>query len=66
MKEALDSFTVKSAEASFEENVKGRIAPGFLADFAVLDESPFGVKPAEIRNIKIRSVYLGGRKVYEA
>ena len=66
VKEALDSFTVKSAEASFEENVKGRIAPGFLADFAVLDESPFGGKPAEIRNIKIRSVYLGGRKVYEA
>ena len=66
VREALDSFTAKSAEASFEENIKGRIAPGFLADFTVLDASPFGVKPADIHTIKVRSVYLGGRKVYEA
>ena len=66
VKEALDSFTVKSAEASFEEHVKGRIAPGFLADFAVLENSPFEVKPEEIRNIRVRSTYLGGKKVYEA
>ena len=66
VKEALDSFTVKSAEASFEENVKGRIAPGFLADFTVLENSPFEVKPEEIHNIRVRSTYLGGKKVYEA
>ena len=41
VREALDSFTIRGAEASFEENFKGRIAPGFVADFTVLSRNPF-------------------------
>ena len=61
--EALDSFTFRGAEASFEEKVKGRIKEGQLADFVILDKDPFKVAPKDIRNIKILATYLGGRKL---
>ena len=66
MQEALDSFTARSAEASFEETFKGRMAPGFIADFTVLDRSPFDVEPHEIHNIAVKACYLGGNCVYKA
>ena len=66
VQEAIDSFTIRSAEGSFEENIKGRIEPGMLADFTVLGESPFDVQPDKIGNIPVLSTYLGGRKVYAA
>lgn len=62
--EALDSFTKGGAWASFEEDKKGTIAPGMLADFVVLGEDPFAVDPAQIRNIPIVATYLAGQKVF--
>ena len=64
VQEALDSYTVRGAEASFEETVKGRIAPGYLADFAVLGADPFETDPYSLRNIPVLATYLGGRQVY--
>ena len=66
MGEALDSYTIRGAEASFEESFKGRIAPGYLADFTVLDRNPFETDPREIHNITVRAFYLGGSCVYSA
>ena len=66
LREALDSFTVRGAEASFEEDFKGRIAPGFAADFTVLEEDPFTVRPEELHRIRVMETYLGGRCVYTA
>ncbi|MBO4871806.1 MAG: amidohydrolase [Lachnospiraceae bacterium] len=59
VKEALDSFTVRGAEASFEEEIKGRIAPGCLADFTVLERDPFAVPSKELHTIPVRAAYLG-------
>ena len=66
VQEALDSYTIRSAEGSFEENCKGRIAPGMLADFVVLEENPFEVDVNAIKDISVRATYLGGKKVFEA
>lgn len=66
VKEALDSYTSASARASFEENVKGRIAAGMLADFVVLDQNPFDVDPSNLKDIPVHATYLGGKKVFEA
>ena len=64
VKEALDSFTINSARASFEEDHKGLIKEGYLADFVVLDEDPFTIDPKQIHKIRIDSTYLGGKCVY--
>ncbi|MBQ6076140.1 MAG: amidohydrolase [Lachnospiraceae bacterium] len=61
--EALESFTVRGAEASFEERRKGRIAPGFLADLTVLARDPFGTPPRELHTIPVAACYLAGRRV---
>lgn len=65
VKEALDSFTIRSAEASFEENEKGRIVPGYLADFVILDKNPLETAPKELHGIRIDACYLGGSPVYQ-
>lgn len=65
VQEALDSFTSAGAYASFEEDIKGRIYPGMLADFTVLGKNPFETNPAEIKDIPVLAAYMGGRKVTE-
>ena len=66
VQEALDSFTIRSAEGSFEESSKGRIADGYLADFVVLGADPFETAPTDIHRIPVLASYLGGRCVYSA
>ena len=65
VREALDSYTVAGAEASFEENVKGRIRPGFFADFVILDKNPFAAAPEELNRIPVLETWVNGRKVYD-
>ena len=60
VQEALDSFTLRGAEASFEERIKGRIAPGFLADFTVLSGNPFETAPRRLHEIAVENCFLGG------
>ena len=65
MEEALQIYTVDGAYASFEEDFKGRIAPGMAADFVILEESPFDVPPQDIHRIRTHATYLGGQCVYQ-
>lgn len=65
IQEALDSYTVRGAESSFEEKIKGKIQPGYLADFVVLGENPFEVDAQKLKDIEVCETYLGGHKVYE-
>ena len=64
VQETLDSFTSGGAYASFEELRKGKIQPGMLADFVVLDRSPFSEKVSNIRNILVLETYLSGEKIF--
>ena len=65
VEEALLSYTAEGAHASFEENEKGRIQSGMLADFAVLSGNPFTVEKDRIGQICAERTYLGGECVYE-
>lgn len=65
VQEALDSYTIRSAEGCFAEDRRGKIAPGYLADFTVLEENPFTVDQNRLKDIAISAVYLAGNKVYE-
>jgi len=62
--EALQLFTVGSAWFSQEEKVKGRIAPGLYADFAVLSDDYFSVDEEQIKDIHSMLTVVGGRVVY--
>jgi hypothetical protein len=64
--EALLLYTVGSAWFSGEEEVKGRIAPGQLADFAILSADYFTVPEEQIRRIESVLTVTGGDVVYSA
>jgi predicted amidohydrolase YtcJ len=64
--QALMVATINGAYASHEENVKGSITAGKLADFTMLEKDPHDVNPDEIKNIKILRTVVGGNAVYEA
>lgn len=62
--QAIDSFTMGGAYASFEEQLKGQILPGMLADFVVLEEDPFQVPVERLSEIQVNTTVLGGYPVY--
>lgn len=64
--EAMQICTVHGAYASFEEDIKGTLEPGKLADFVVLENDPHDVDPDTIIDIKIIRTVMGGKTVYEA
>ena len=61
---ALESFTIDGAYAAFEEQVKGSITVGKLADFVMLDKDILTVPPREIITTKVRLTVLGGKIVH--
>jgi predicted amidohydrolase YtcJ len=66
MEEAIAAYTTGSAYAEFEEQTKGSLQPGMLADFVVLDRDLTKVEPAEILKTKVLRTVVGGKTVYEA
>ena len=64
--EAMRICTMNGAYASFEENSKGSLTPGKLADYVILEKDPHEVDPDSIVDIKIVQTVLGGRTTYEA
>ncbi len=62
--QAIDSFTMGGAHASFEEATKGRITPGMLADFVVLDRDPIQTPIHDLAQIQVCTTVLGGQTVY--
>ncbi len=63
--EALKSMTIWAAYASFEEDTRGSLEPGKLADFVVLDHDIMTCKPGEILITEVVRTVIGGETVYE-
>jgi predicted amidohydrolase YtcJ len=62
--DALKVHTINGAYASFDEDVKGTLEVGKLADMVVLSDDPFKVDPEKIKDIKVEKTIIGGRIVY--
>lgn len=63
--EALKAYTINAAYASFEEDSKGTLEPGKLADFVVLDHDLTAIDPVEIWDMKVQQTWVGGKKVFD-
>ena len=63
--DAVDAYTIESAYMQFMEDRKGRLLPGYLADFAVLDRDIFTIDPKEIMDIQVDLTAVDGTGVYE-
>jgi len=63
--QTLRSMTTWAAKSSFEENEKGQLVPGMLADFVILDTDLMTATPQEVLNAKVESTWSAGEKVYE-
>lgn len=64
VEEAVYSYTMGSAYASFEENNKGSITEGKLADMVVLNSDIFEIAPDMIKDVEVDMTFVGGRIVY--
>ncbi len=63
--QALKSYTIDAAYGAFEENIKGSIAPGKLADFTIFSQDIMTVPDDQILSTKVAMTILGGKVLYE-
>jgi len=63
--DGIKAYTYAGAYATFEENKKGKLQPGFFADMVVLDADPTSTVPDDIRNIKVNFTIVAGKIVYQ-
>lgn len=64
VEEAIATYTAMGAQASFEEQEKGRLAVGMVADFAILEHDLRACRPDRIKDTAILETYAGGVCVY--
>ncbi len=64
--EAIEAYTMGSAYAEFQENEKGSITPGKLADIVLLSEDIFSISPEKIRDVGVLKTFVGGKLVFDA
>lgn len=64
--DAIKAITINAAYEYFEEDSKGSIEPGKLADLVILDRNPLTVDPDEIKNIKVVETIKEGKTIYIA
>lgn len=62
--EALRGMTIWAAKANFEEEEKGSIEPGKLADFVIMDHDIMRIPMDEMLQAKVKATYVGGERVY--
>ncbi len=64
--EALKAITINAAHQYFEEDTKGSLQVGKLADLVILDHNPLTVDPMKIKDIKVAETIKDGRTIYRA
>lgn len=64
--QALRAVTVNAAYQYFEEDVKGSLKEGKMADMVVLDSNPLKVDPVDVKGIRVLATLKNGAVVYEA
>ncbi len=63
---AIELYTINCAYLTFEEKEKGSLEEGKLADFIVIDRDILTCPVEEVKDTKVLSTYLGGKRIYSA
>src|SRR5262245_27762665 len=63
--DALRAYTLAGAYSSFEEGIKGRLAPGMLADIVVFSQDLFRINPIRIPQTSVAMTVFDGKVVYQ-
>ena len=63
--EAIRAYTVGSAYAEFQDQVKGSLAPGKLADVVLLDRDIYKIEPADLDKVKVAMTIVDGKVIWE-
>lgn len=66
VEQAIALYTREASYFSFEENERGNLKEGKVADLAVLNKDPLQLSPDEIPNCRVKMTVVGGRIVYDA
>jgi len=66
VEEAIQAYTLNTAYAGYEENLKGSISVGKLADFVVLSDNLLTMNPDDIKDVTVQKTIVGGKVVYDA
>jgi len=65
IEEAIKAYTLNTAYAGFEEDIKGTLEVGKLADFVIVSDNLLTMDPDGIKDVAIEMTVVGGRVVYE-
>lgn len=66
VEEAVRAYTIDAAYAEFQENVKGSITVGKLADLVILSDNIFTINSDEIEKVQVLQTIMDGRIIYQA
>jgi predicted amidohydrolase YtcJ len=64
VEQALVAYTRTGAYAAFEENRKGSLTPGKLADIVIIDRDLTVIAPVDIKDARVSRTIVGGKMVY--
>ncbi len=63
--QAIRIWTLGGAYVSFEDDIKGSIETGKLADFIILSDDPTKVAPDAIKDVRVEKTVIGGKVVFD-
>jgi len=66
VKETIEAYTMGSAYAEFQDQVKGSITPGKLADMVLLSDDVLAIDPVKVRDVKVLKTWVGGKLTYDS
>jgi len=66
LEKAIEGYTINAAYASFEEDIKGSIEVGKLADIIILSENLFEIPANKVKDVDILLTIVGGKEVYRS
>ncbi len=66
MEKAIEGYTINAAYASFEEDIKGSIEVGKLADIIILSDNLFKIPSNKVKDAKVLLTIVGGKEVHRS